>query len=385
MNGDEDRLARVALARVCEPGTRSVYAAVEELGAPAVWTELRAGRPPGRVRATTAEGARLRAERYDPLDDLRALERLGGRVVVPSDREWPADRLSWGGDLREPPPLVLFVRGPHPLADCVERSVALVGARAATAYGGHVAGELGLGVADRGWTVVSGGAYGIDGQAHRGALSAQAAPTVAVLACGVDVAYPRGHTSLLDRIAADGLVVSELPPGCAPTRSRFLVRNRVIAALSVGTVVVEAAVRSGSLTTARQAGDLGRVLMAVPGPVTSAMSAGSHQLLREGAVCVTSAADVLDAVGALSDDAAVPQRGPASPRDGLSETVRQVLDAVPVRSWAGEASIARTAGVATLTVQQVLPPLQVAGLVEQSLEGWRLTALGAGRPARAAP
>jgi DNA processing protein len=189
---------------------------------------------------------------------------------------------------------------------------------------------------------------------------------------------------LLDRIAADGLVVSELPPGCAPTRSRFLVRNRVIAALSVGTVVVEAAVRSGSLTTARQAGDLGRVLMAVPGPVTSAMSAGSHQLLREGAVCVTSAADVLDAVGALSDDAAVPLRGPASPRDGLSETVRQVLDAVPVRSWAGEASIARTAGVAALTVQQILPPLQVAGLVEQSLQGWRLTALGAGRPVRAA-
>jgi DNA processing protein len=166
---------------------------------------------------------------------------------------------------------------------------------------------------------------------------------------------------------------------------RFLVRNRLIAALSVGTVVVEAAVRSGSLTTARQAGELGRHLMAVPGPVTSEMSTGCHQLLRNGAVCVTSAADVLDLVGAFGEDASPEQRAAESPRDALPEPLRQVLEAVPVRKWAGPASIAKTAGVATQVVQRVLPPLQVAGLVEESLAGWRLTPLGAGRPARAAP
>jgi DNA processing protein len=165
---------------------------------------------------------------------------------------------------------------------------------------------------------------------------------------------------------------------------RFLVRNRLIAALSAGTVVVEAAVRSGSLTTARQARDLGRHLMAVPGPVTGAMSAGCHKLLRNGAVCVTCPAEVLDTVGELTTDASPEPRGPISPRDGLSDTVRQILDAIPVRQWAGPASIAKTAGVPTMAVQTALPPLRVAGLVEQSLEGWRLTPLGAGRPSRAA-
>jgi DNA processing protein len=251
-------------------------------------------------------------------------------------------------------------------------------------YGAHVAGEIALGVADRGWTVVSGGAYGVDGAAHGGALLSTSGGTIAVLACGVDVAYPRGHTRLLEQIATDQLLISEHPPGCAPTRSRFLIRNRLIASLASGTVVVEAALRSGSLTTARQARDLGRHLMAVPGPVTSAMSAGCHKLLRAGAVCVTSAAEVLDTVGELTMDASPELRGPTSPRDGLSDAVRQVLDAVPVRKWAGPASIAKAAGVPTLTVQAMLPPLQVAGLVEQSLDGWRLTPLGANRPARAA-
>ncbi len=172
----------------------------------------------------------------------------------PGDEEWPADRLDWpDGVLHDAPPLALSVRGPHPLAEVVERSVAVVGARAATAYGAHVAAELSRALADRGVAVVSGGAYGIDAAAHRGALSAEAAPTVAVLACGVDVAYPRGNDRLLARTAELGVVVSELAPGSAPTRARFLVRNRLIAALTLGTVVVEAAARSGSLATADRA------------------------------------------------------------------------------------------------------------------------------------
>lgn len=379
---DENRLARLALSRICEPGPWQVYDAVTRYGASAVWDALRAGEVPRPLTAAVAAGAHVRADGHDISAEVGRLDRLGIRLVIPGDDEWPADRLDWDRDQKSAPPLALFLRGVARLDAITERSVSVVGARATTAYGTHVAGELGLGVADRGWNVVSGGAYGIDGAAHRGALDSHVGTTVAVLACSVDVAYPRGHSDLLDRVASEGLLVSEHPPGSAPTRARFLIRNRLIAALSVGTVVVEAALRSGSLTTAGQAGLLGRHLMAVPGPVTSAMSTGCHQLLRNGALCVTSAADVLDAVGALGVDAAPHVSAPRTPRDELSELVRQVLDAVPVRSWAGPASIAKAAGVSALTVQQVLPPLQVAGLVEESLSGWRLTALGAGRPVK---
>ncbi len=168
-------------------------------------------------------------------------------------------------------------------------TVAVVGARAATAYGAYVAGDLSTALSDRGVAVISGGAYGIDAAAHRGALASTRTPTIAVLACGVDVAYPRGHDRLLRQIASTGLVVSELPPGSSPTRGRFLVRNRLIAALSLGTVVVEAALRSGSLATLERARLLSRHPMVVPGPVTSAMSAGCHAQLRHDppAVCVT--------------------------------------------------------------------------------------------------
>ncbi len=381
---NDERLARLALSRLCEPGHWAVFAAVEEHGAATVWEALSSGRGVGRISPALAAGAQGRAERHDVLDDVRRLEMCRTRLVVPGDEEWPGERLQWGAAQAAAPPLALFVRGYARLPAVLERSVAVVGARATTVYGTHVAGELALGVADRGWSVISGGAYGVDGAAHRGALDSTQASTVAVLACSVDIAYPRGHRDLLDRIAEEGLLVSEHPPGSAPTRSRFLVRNRLIAALSVGTVVVEAALRSGSLTTARHAGELGRHVMAVPGPVTSAMSAGAHRLLRGGAVCVTSAADVLDVVGDLGSDASPEERGPSTPRDSLPEVTRRVLDAIPVRGWAGPASMARAAGVSTLTVQQLLPPLQIAGLVEEGPSGWRLTPLGAGRPARAA-
>jgi DNA processing protein len=374
----------VALSRLVEPGTRSLHRAVARDGAVAVWEALREGRevegcPPG-LRAGAAE----RARGYDPQHDLQRLRAAGGRLVCPGDDEWPDARLSWEDqDLPDAPPLALYLRGPRRLAELSRLSVAVVGARAATAYGVQVAGELATGLAGRGVTVVSGGAYGIDAAAHRGALSGPG-PTVAVLACGVDVVYPRGNAALLARVAAQGLLVSELPPGCSPSRTRFLVRNRLIAALSEGTVVVEAAARSGSLSTLARAHALRRRAMVVPGPVTSRMSSGTNEQLRAtpAAVCVTRWEEVLDLVGSLGDDAVEPRRGPVDPRDELAEVARRVLDAVPVRRGAGEASIARTAGVATLVVQQVLPPLLVHGLVERTGDGWRLTALGAGRPAR---
>jgi DNA processing protein len=383
VNGDEQVLALLALSRVTEPGARSVHRAVQLRGAVAVWEALRRGRPCPPLSAALQAAASARADGYDPADDLARLERCGGRLLHPGVAEWPGERLDWpDGVLHDAPPLALCVRGPHSLAEVAARSVAVVGARAATAYGTHVAGELSRSLADRGVAVVSGGAYGIDAAAHRGALAAEATPTVAVLACGVDVAYPRGNDRLLARTAERGLVVSELPPGSSPTRARFLVRNRIIAALTLGTVVVEAAARSGSLATADRACELGRHLMAVPGPVTSALSAGCHALLRDGATCVTRAEEVLDLVGVLGDDAATPLRGPTSVRDELPETVRRVLEAVPVRGGAGVATLARDAGVSTLVVQQVLPPLLVHGLVERTSLGWRLTPLGAGGPAR---
>ncbi len=378
----EEVLALLALSRVTEPGSRPVHRAVTERGAVAVWRALRDERPCPPLSPTLRAAAAARASGYDPADDLARLRACGGRLVHPRSPEWPADRLAWpDGTLGDAPPLALCVRGPHALGDAVAVSAAVVGARAATAYGAHIATELSGRLAERGVAVVSGGAYGIDAAAHRGALAAAGAPTVAVLACGVDVAYPRGNDRLLGRIAQEGLVVSELTPGSSPTRARFLVRNRLIAALTVGTVVVEAARRSGSLATIDRARALSREVMAVPGPVTSAMSAGCHDQLRAGAVCVTRAEEVLELVGALGSDAAEPLRGPVDVRDGLPETVRRVLEAVPVRGGAGEAVLAREAGVSTLVVQQVLPPLMAHGLVQRGAQGWRLTALGAGRPA----
>lgn len=385
---EPERLARLALSRLVEPGSWALHAAVQEHGAQHVHAALRAGQGVDGLSPAVCCTAAARAGLHDVADDVRRLVACGGRLVCPGDEHWPEHRLTWprGAALLAAPPLALQVRGPGSLTEVVERSVALVGARAATAYGEQVAQELALGLADRGLGVLSGGAYGIDAAAHRGALASATGRTVAVLACGVDVAYPRGNDRLLARVVQRGLLVSEHAPGSAPTRARFLVRNRLIAALSAGTVVVEAALRSGSLSTAGRARDLTRHVMAVPGPVTSAMSAGCHALLRSQqgevpALLVTGVDEVLDVVGQLSVDAAPTMRGEQRPRDELSDAVRAVLDAVPVRGGAGEATLARDAAVPVRIVQQSMPALLVAGLVQRSETGWRLSALGAGRPA----
>ena len=377
----EERRARAGLMRITEPGDIAVADAVRAVGAVQVWEALRVGVPVGNVSQGVLPGILGKAEGHDPRVDLAAAERCGARLVCPGDPEWPGARLTWtAAGLLEAPPIGLWVRGRLPLAEVVERSVAVVGARAATSYGLYVATDLAAGLSEGRATVISGGAYGIDAAAHRGALTAGHAPTLAVLACGVDVAYPRGNDRLLAAVAEDGLLVSELAPGSHPTRKRFIVRNRVIAALSLGTVVVEAAARSGSLATLERARQLNRHLMAVPGSVASSMSTGCHEQIRNGATCVTRAAEVLELVGRLGEDVVEPRRGPVNVRDELSATVRQVLDALPVRRSAGPASIARSAGVSTMVVQQVLPPLVAHGLVERTDEGWRLTPLGAGKP-----
>jgi DNA processing protein len=268
----------------------------------------------------------------------------------------------------------LWVKGPLRL-DQLEGSVAVVGARSATTYGESVAGEIGAVVARAGSPVISGAAVGIDQAAHRGAV-AMDGPTVAVLACGADRVYPAAHAALIAHIAATGMVVSEAALGCAPQRVRFLARNRLIAALTRGTVVVEAAIRSGALNTANWANRLNRVALGVPGPVTSATSAGVHQLIRSGgAALVTRGAEVLEAVGVSGEHLLEDPRGPDTSRDRLTVRHRQVLDAVPVSSGAPSDSVARTAGLGVVEVRRALAYLEHRGLVEQSDDGWRLAAL----------
>jgi DNA processing protein len=229
------------------------------------------------------------------------------------------------------------------------------------------------------------GAYGIDAAAHRGALAARAA-TIAVMACGLDQPYPAGHAGLFADIADDGLMVSEWPPGRRPARLRFLIRNRTIAAMTCGTVVVEAGERSGALNTARHAAELGKPLMAVPGPVTSAQSAGCHRIIREwGATCVTRAADIIEMLSPLgtAETPAAPEApaaaGPptrnqdaAAPRDELDLDSARVLDALPARGAAGPSTIAAEAGVDLDTVLRCLGLLAGLGFIERGDRGWRL-------------
>jgi DNA processing protein len=380
------RRARAWLSRAAEPGTVDFWRYVDDVGAVEAVRRLRSGGAPERIRSLV--GARTAQD--ESLADLARAERCGARFVVPEDDEWPAfplhaltlavaeepddHRHQSDRTFAPVPPVGLWVRGPARLDELVDRSVAVVGSRASTAYGEHVAAELGHQLGERGWTVVSGGAFGIDAAAHRGALAAES-PTVAVLACGVDRPYPAAHGSLFHRIAETGLLVSEWPPGCAPLRHRFLVRNRLIAALTRGTVVVEAAARSGAQATAQRARRLGREVLVVPGPVTSAMSVGCHELLRDpevGATLVASAAHVIEAVGGLGSDLADPVERPTGPRDGLSDLAARVLDACPVRTGVSPERLAAIAGCDVLEVMRVLPALELADLVQWTGTGWRV-------------
>ncbi|MFJ4787045.1 DNA-processing protein DprA [Streptomyces sp. NPDC088794] len=361
-------LALVHLTRVIEPGDETCGRWVRELGAEEVVERLRGrGAQLAGVTHKRWAGLMARAERGEPERDLAVARAAGMRFVRPGDAEWPAQL----DDLGDGRPLGLWVRGPASLRMWALRSVAVVGARACTEYGAHMAATLAAGLAERGWVVVSGGAYGVDAAAHRGALGAGGA-TVAVLACGVDRPYPRGHTELIGRIAEQGLVVGELGPGEHPTASRFIVRNRVIAALTRGTVVVEAAYRSGSLVTARAARRLGRHTIGVPGPATSALSAGVHELLRADAVLVTDAAEVVELVGDMGE-LAPERRGPVLPRDLLDPAARHVLAALPARGAAPADGIARDARTTRDDAIARLYELRSLGYVERHGDGWKLT------------
>lgn len=305
---------------------------------------------------------------------LRTAAHNGVSIVTPADPDWPSQL----DDLGPHAPRCLWVRGDTGLLGRLRPSVAVVGARAATSYGDHVAMELAADLAGGGIPVVSGGAYGIDGAAHRASLEVGGV-TVAMLAGGVERAYPAGHSSLIDRVIATGAVTSEVPCGSAPTKWRFLQRNRLIAAITDATVVVEAGWRSGSLNTAGHAASLGRHLGAVPGPITSATSAGTHKLLRDyGATCITNAADVRELLGyephALLVTDGRASTGPRQENDGRPATddTMRVRDALSTRSPRESADVARRAGMPVDAVEAILGLLQLDGTAVCAHDGWRM-------------
>jgi DNA processing protein len=368
--------ARAYLMRLAEPPAPRLAHLVALLGPVEAAERIRGGADLGRHVSAEVSGRRDvdRAE-----SDLDAVRALGGRLLVPEDPRWPAAAMAafdhpdlWGSP-DWVAPLGLWVRGPADLAehaDGAHGSVAMVGARAATGYGTWVARTWSASFADAGLAVVSGAASGIDGESHRGCLAAGGA-TVAVLACGVERAYPAAHTRLLAAIAEQGAVVSEYPVGAVPARHRFLVRNRLIAALASGTLVVEAGARSGAARTASAALVLGRVVMAVPGPVTSALSVGTHHLARQpGVGVVGSVGDVLEDLGPAGRLAEPPPR-PRRPLDGLSTTAVRVHGALRGFATSTVTTLAREAGVDPATVPAALDELAAGGLVVPDGErGW---------------
>ena len=368
--GGTEWTARLALNSVVEGGTGAVTAAVAEYGAEAVWESL-AGK---NRRGPIAE--RARTFRSEPV--LERADRLGLRFLVPGDPQWPVALADLEGceavNQMSGTPFGLWVSGGGDLAGLAHRSVSVVGSRACSSYGETVATDLAAELSEGGHTVVSGGAFGIDAAAHRGALAGRT-PTVVVLPGGLDQAYPPAHRPLFDRIAEHGVLVSELPPGAHPTRMRFLSRNRLIAALSPGTVLVEAAVRSGARNTVTWANALRRVVMAVPGPVTSATSYTPHRLIREAeAVLVTRAGEVLELLGELGR---IQARPPSvhRPTDDLDAVELRVFEAVPARGGLSVAELALRAGVDLPVCLATLDSLADRGFVAQDAQWcWRLAA-----------
>ena len=389
----ESTVALAGLVRVCEPPSASLALFVDKVGPVAAWHGVLDRRAPRPVLSATA--ARTQNLTREVLierahADLRVAAAAGARLIGRDDPDWPAHAVqSFEGALARGvrgagPPVALYLRG-RSLATLPEQAVTVVGSRASSAYGQRVAGELSHELAIRGLTIISGAAFGIDTAAHRSALvaarsraQAESPSTVAVLACGIDRAYPEANRALLEAIAQSGSVVSEYPPGTVPARHRFLVRNRLIAALGAATVVVEAGRRSGTLSTAAAAEQLGRMVMAVPGPVTSAMSVGCHLLLADRfAQLVTGADDVLAALGrnppgaVLAPADPAPGADPDHPTDGLDLDSSRVYDSLPARGFSSVDELITESGLLASQVMGALAILQLHGLATANGPSWR--------------
>jgi DNA processing protein len=387
---DDERTARAALSRLFEPQDATGLALVRTAGAEDALRiasgELSAGpglereiagalEDNGAVGGWTGLGEALkrwapRVPDLAPARDLATMQRLGGRMIIPADGLWPRQLSDLG--LQEP--LCLWWRGIEQELPPPAKAVALVGSRDSTSYGSSVTADLAYSLAQRGFTVVSGGAYGIDAHAHRAALAGGAVglPTIAVMAGGVDRFYPSGNEDLLRAVANQGAVLAEVPPGSAPTRYRFLQRNRLIAALASVTVVVEARWRSGALNTAHHAESLGRAVGAVPGSVHSANSAGCHRLLREGgAVCVTDAGEVAELASPSGDSLPEEKAGRVEAHDGLNLEDLILLDALPLRTTSSVEKLTTVAGLSPDSVRAGLGRLGLLGLAEFHRGGWK--------------
>ena len=282
-----EQLARACLFSVVEGGHTFWCAEISTHGALAVYNKLlNGGYDPIKYEKLITN---LRETNGDKI--LTEIDKHFARLITPDDEDWP-EQLN---DLAAPP-IGLILKGNFNALH--QPSLAIVGTRNPTSYGARNAGEFAAGFADREWAIVSGGAYGIDSYAHKGALIAEGV-TVAVVASGIDINYPAGNTRLFAEICESGAMVTEFMPGHRALPNRFLTRNRLIAALSKATLVVEAAFRSGSLRTARDAAEIFRPVMAIPGPITSPTSEGCHRLIGERAAeIVTSVADAVEFVGA---------------------------------------------------------------------------------------
>ena len=340
---------------------REIFQLLDENSSGSGWTGL------GTARQRWAP----RVPDLAPARDLATMQRLGGRLIIPGDELWPRQLADLG--LQEP--ICLWWRGIEQELPAPARSIALVGSRDSTSYGASVTGDLAYSLAQRGFTIISGGAYGIDAHAHRAALagaSSGSMPTIAVMAGGVDRFYPSGNEELLRTVANQGAVLAEVPPGSAPTRYRFLQRNRLIAALASVTVVVEARWRSGALNTAHHAESLGRAVGAVPGSVHSANSAGCHRLLREGgAVCVTDAGEVAELASPSGESLPEVKTGRAAVQDGLTLEDLILLDALPLRATTSVEKLTAVAGLSADSVRAGLGRLGLLGLAESHRGGWK--------------
>ncbi|MEU7629021.1 DNA-processing protein DprA [Nocardia sp. NPDC049220] len=368
-------MAWVYLSRVVQGPCAPLSALIESVGVVEAARAVRECALPELLRAPTAR----RREIDLAARDLESIHRLGGRVVTPDDPEWPAwrmlglEQLEPGRDRDGAVPLVLWARGPRTLVESSERALAVVGARCSTGYGDQVTAEIAGDLAAQGWTIVSGAAFGIDSMAHRAALAVDGS-TIAVLACGIDRPYPAQHDRLLSDIAESGLVVSEYPPGVAAHKHQFLARNRLIAALADGVLVVEAGLRSGARNTVKWARRLSRPALAVPGPVTSAASVGCHRMIRDGeALLVTRAEEVVDEAGPLR----LPFPGAAgahdNPEDQLTGEAALVFAALPKVGSRVPLELAQHCALPLAAVRAALPALELAGLVAADNSGWRRT------------
>lgn len=365
---EERQLAWAYLSRVVLGPCPALTALIDSVGVCEAARAVRERALPPVLRAATER----RRELDTAARDLEIIRDGGGRLVTPDDPEWPAWRmlglaqLTPGRDPDGAVPLVFWVRGGRDLGELTERAVAVVGARCSTGYGDRVTGEIAGELAARGWTVVSGAAFGIDGTAHRAALAVGGA-TIAVLACGADRPYPAQHDRLIARIAETGLVVSEYPPGTVARKHHFLARNRLIAALADGVLVVEAGSRSGARNTVKWARRIGRPALAVPGSVTSAASVGCHRMIRDGeATLVTGPEEVLAEIAPLH----LPLTTGSAGADRLSGTEARVLAALPATGGRWPHDIAAATGIAPAEVRAALVALDFAGAAARGEVGW---------------